>query len=507
MSEIEPVPSTRKPILPVLGAVIAVLALAVTVAYVGRGADEPKKLRLASGSPAVSRDAALAPGTGGTAAGGGYTLVGTLPEGQPDDAPVWDLAKGRAAEEQVAALAKALKAGTAERVEGGWRAGGLFVADTAGMPWYFAPCATDQPLGPDVRVGCASASGTAVAPAPADAPVASPGTGSTPKAVAPPPSPAPEPDPVPAATVKAASAPVFQALGLDPATAKVQSWPYGGAATGAHTAGGLTAAGGETRVDVDRDGKVTNANGFLGDATRGDSYPLVSAQEAFEALPPMGERLMLCPTDKDGNGCGEVPPTEITGAHLGLMLQTIDNKDLALVPAWLFEVKGWEQPLPVVAVEPAYIAEPEPAKDDPAPMPVEPSSGSGGGASGDPGQTEPGTPGQVDPAPPAKPVPSPAPHEGRVAVSFTEAFRTARADQVTVRYYEDGCGWQHVTHAVKESADNVVVLLEADQRPADQVCTEIAKAVDVVVDLQAALGHRTLTDGATGNTVSVSSGG
>jgi hypothetical protein len=326
-------------------------------------------------------------------------------------------------------------------------------------------------------------------------------------AAPPAPSPAPEPDPVPAATVRAASTPVFQALGLDPAKAKVESWPYGGAATVAHTAGGLTAAGWETRVDVDRDGKVTTANGFLGDASKGDTYPLVSAQEAFEALPPMGERLALCPVDKDGNGCGEVPPTEITGAHLGLMLQTIDQQDLALVPAWLFEVKGWEQPLPVVAVEPAYITEPEPAKDEPAPVPVDP--GSGGGAPGDPGQTEPGSPGQVDPAPPAppKPVPTAEPRDGRVAVSFTEAFRTAKTDQVKVRYYEDGCGWQNVTHAVKESADSVVVLLEADQRPPDQMCTEIAKAVDVVVDLQAALGHRTLTDGATGNAVTVSSGG
>jgi hypothetical protein len=50
-----------------------------------------------------------------------------------------------------------------------------------------------------------------------------------------------------------------------------------------------------------------------------------------------------------------------------------DDGRPTLVPAWLFTVKGQDEPLAQIAVEPTYLAPPTTATDDPSAVP--PSSG------------------------------------------------------------------------------------------------------------------------------------
>ena len=72
---------------------------------------------------------------------------------------------------------------------------------------------------------------------------------------------------------------------------------------------------------------------------------------------------------------------------------------------------------------------------------------------------------------------------------------------LTVTYGDNGCPHTGVTSAVKESADSVVVLLEADAPPGDRACAEFYTSVPLSLELQAPLGNRTVIDGSTGKPV------
>jgi hypothetical protein len=462
-----------KATLPVLGSVVAVAVVAAGVTYVSAssGSDEPRPLRLASGGTTPQRDAALSSGSGSSGSSG-YRLTGTLPAGQPDDAPAYTLTSGPADADVVSALAKALDAGTPVRDGKGWRAGGLVVSGDAGQSWWFAPCAKDMPVSDDVRVGCAVATpGGAPVPATAATPeVADTGSGTA--ATPPPPSPAPQPDPMPEGDVRAAAKPVLAAVGLDAIDARVDTWAYGGSATVSRSVGGLDVVGLDTSVQVDAQGHVTGASGFLASADRGDSYPLITAQDAYDQLPPV-MRAMLCPVGPDGQGCAEPEPTEITGAHFGLLLSPLLDGGQALVPAWLFEVKGWTAPLTVVAVQDKYL-----------PKPPEPTA-------------DPGTPGAVPPAPPAV---DPAP--ARVAFAFDKASRGDHPDQLVETYGDTStCVHENVTAQAKESEDTIYVVLEADPIDTKRACTEDYRAVERTIRLQAPLGDREVVDASTGKPV------
>jgi hypothetical protein len=507
-------------VLPVAGTVAAVAALAVTVALVQPdGHRTPRPLRLAAGGAAPgtaaadSRTMSAAPKEAG---GSGYTLTGALPAGRPDDAPAYTLPKGAADRDVVAALAAALKAGTPVHGTDGWRAGGLFVSDEPGQSWWWSPCAADTPVASGERVACAYASDTAVgtvapppAPKPAEVPADQPdssstgsssssgssssGSGSAPAAGsngatapdAPPPtpvaaSPVPEPEPMSKSEIRAAAAPVLEALGLDVADGRVDAWPYGGSVTVGRTVGGLEAFGMETNVQVGQDGKVSGAGGYLGTPAKGDSYPLVTAQEAYDDLPPM-MTTMMCPVGPDGQGCQAPEPTEVTGAHLGLMVNGLADGGLALVPAWLFEVKGWTSPLPVVAVQAKYLPQPEPV-DDPGTKPG----------------TEPG--GSIDPVPPAT-----DPGASRAMFSFDKASLGKEPNQLVVTYGDSGsCPHENVTAQAKEADDAIYVVLEADGRDPNTACTDDYRAMQRTITLQAPVGDRKVIDASTNKAVPLS---
>lgn len=327
--------------------------------------------------PATGSDSSLS---------GGYTLVGTLPSGQPDPQPVYRPRSATADDVDNIAAALGL---TGDRVEitGGWI---IRVADQRRLAvqadgwWtYGMDCFADQPVEKEsLDVMCASATGGGVAvasdmttaPTPADTPAPAP---------APTPLPTPPPGP-PIAEAEHVASTIFEQLGIgtDNVTSYVGSPTTSVTAT--PTLDGKRVSGWTTRLDIDVDDKVVSADGWLTRATAGDSYPVITAQSAFDQLRqvPLG-RPEICMVRKDGKpGCEEPPPIEITGATLGLMLAH-DAKGALLVPAWLFTVSGQSEPVTQIAIDPAYIAPP----DAPSPQPAD---GSVNGT----------TPGQV---PPAKP--------------------------------------------------------------------------------------------------------
>lgn len=279
------------------------------------------------------------------------------------------------------------------------------------------------------------------------------------------PSPVPEP-PTPSATeVKAAAVPILSALGIDDSQAQVQTYPGGGSVTVDPKVDGLDTVGLETSISVDGAGKVTNANGWLSVPEAGDRYPLVSAQKAFDALPSF-TREMLCPVGPDGQGCTTPEPQQITGAHLGLSVAYLADDVLALLPTWLFDVKGQDRPMPGVAVDPSYLQQ----------------------ASPEPGIIPPGEPGSADPA-------------ATRQVALT-GWSPSKADNaVTVHYTTDGCGLKDVAADVKEDDKQVYVFLHGAAPDPTMACTEIAQAQTFEVALQGPLGDRSVVDGTNGTNV------
>jgi hypothetical protein len=461
--------ATRTQVLAPLGTVVAVVAVAaaVTLLSPGSGAHRPKVLRLATESaPKVA--SGLASGGG---SGGGYRLVGTLPAGTPDDAAAWTFTPSA----RTGRLASALHTTPAA----------LRVSHDPSQSWTYSPCAEDTSVSSsDGATGCAVAPPGVVVPPPAvtsgsgtssssgsGAPVAPDAPASSPVPLDTKPLPLP-PHPVAKDVIVTAAAPVFTALGLDVSEAVVETGPYGGTATLDPTVGGLQTVGHQTTVNVDRTGTIQYASGWLGDPTKGDSYPLITAQQAFDALPALlHPDLCRLPAPDNEGGCAAAPTPQITGAHLGLLMQPLQDHSQALVPAWLFEVTGSTYPVAQVAVAPTYLA-----SDEPAPIASD----------------------QPVPAPPVDPVGT------KVTVAIDRATRVKAPNAVVVQYTDNGCPWQHVADEVKEDAGTVYVVLQADPKPAGQACTEIATTASVTVELQAPLGDRKVVDASTAKAVPVS---
>ncbi|MFN2537139.1 MAG: hypothetical protein ABR549_03175, partial [Mycobacteriales bacterium] len=283
------------------------------------------------------------------------------------------------------------------------------------------------------------------------------------------PSPAPEPQPVSEQVVKDAAREVLRSVGLDVESATVETSPYGGsAAVDRPRTVGLT-----TRVDVDREGRITSAAGWLGAVEPADRYPVISAEDAFEELPAVAHP-DLCRIAPDGKGCLPPEPTVIVGAELGLSVQPISGGGSMLVPSWLFAVKGGGT-IAAIAVEKQYRAT-ENASDTPA--------------TASPGTVDPGRPTEVAPAPPSQ-----------TQVPVMAAKRGPRPESVVVTYDNGGCGRKNLQAQAKEDADHVYVILTADAPPADQVCTTDSRPQDVTIDLQAPLANRQVIDASTNKPV------
>jgi hypothetical protein len=306
---------------------------------------------------------------------GPYVLTGSLPTGQPSHAPSFRFAGGQAPVELVRRVAAALGlSGTPTREGPGWRlvASGreLSVQDGPGWAWQLndfvgrrlpntvcvpAPCpgpqATDEPRDPVRGLRAPTLS-----------------------------------------SAQHAAAKALQRLGL-PADAMRTSW-YGSTAEvrARRTAGGGEAAGLDTVLVVGGDDRIRTGSGYLGTPANSRSYPIITAAAAFAQLRGQPGPLMpACRAD-----CPATGPQRVTGAHLGSMV-TSDERGALLVPAWLFTVAGQAQPVPVVAVEPRYLA------GGSQPAPIKPRSGISVPGKSVPGKSVPGNSVPADAVPPTAP--------------------------------------------------------------------------------------------------------
>ncbi|HEX4654721.1 MAG TPA: hypothetical protein VH274_03145 [Mycobacteriales bacterium] len=281
-----------------------------------------------------------------------YTLTGTLPPGTPDDQPLWRLRSATADDAQAVADALQL-AGTPTRLDGGWvlrdTDNRLLLRDDGSWS-YGMDCSPDTPVSDeDINMGCATASGVAIAsPGAEPVPVPSPPAGPT------------------EAQARSVAGHVFERLGMTDPTVVVYRGDPMSTVQASPSVGGMTSSSWFTTVQVDGVGDVVSADGWLTSPDRGADYPVISARAAFDLLQSQPRpALMLCAQRPDGKpGCADIPPTEVTGATLGVMLDQ-DNGHPVLVPAWLFSIKGQDDPVAQIAIDPSYLG--------PAPTPsVEP---------------------------------------------------------------------------------------------------------------------------------------
>ena len=377
-----------------LAAAVAAVIVAISLLVAdggnnGRGSSRPAVLHLARDTGSVR--AAAAPADNGDATPGGlrYVLDGTLPDGQPADQPVWRVvgADGDAANR----VAHALRLdGSPTRIGSGWvlrtpHGNRLLVRDDGS--WSFGmDCFANEPISDEsANVMCAAAAGgvsgsagggngTAVAP-PADV-TASPAPSSDG-----PPEPVDPPQPVPtftngptAAVARADADPILAALALADARVTVHEGTPTTTVQASYDVHGTTTVGFVTTLGFAGDDQLVSADGWLPDVVQGDSYPVVTAQHAFELLQEQPRPMMeMCLRRPDGQpGCADIPPAVITGARLGLSMAQDDGRP-TLVPAWLFTVKGQDDPLVQIAVESSYLAPPSTPTDDPSAVP--PNSG------------------------------------------------------------------------------------------------------------------------------------
>jgi hypothetical protein len=288
--------------------------------------------------------------------GATYRVDGTLPDG-PDKAPVYR-AQGEVTKAEVARLAKALGVDGSPVAQGeAWRIGGqdgsgpsLQVNRQAPGAWTFTQYApgTDDCKGTD----------TCTAPQPGGTPVGED-------------------------VAEKAAAPVLKALGQD--DAKLDASQVMGAqrvVNASPEVGGLPTHGWTTGITVGSDGEVVGGSGQLKEPVKGDTYPVVGAEEALDLMEgqpksdhrmgiggcaspvPLKDRLEQ-PCEQPSSGAPQQDTVTVENAVFGLAAHVVDGRQ-ALVPSWLFEVTapGAKDPFTVTypAVEPKFLASPEPSE-------------------------------------------------------------------------------------------------------------------------------------------------
>ncbi|MFE8951515.1 hypothetical protein [Streptomyces althioticus] len=379
--------------------------------------------------------------------GATYRAEGALPGG-PDAAPVFH-ARGRVTEDRVVALAEALGVEGRPVAEGGsWRIGGqdgsgptLRVDQQAPGTWTFSRNIPGSDNCKGATCKAPTGAGTAA---------------------------------VSEEAAKKAAAPVLKAVGQDDAKLDAGQVLDGSRVVNAEPeVGGLPTYGWTTGVVVGASGEVVGGSGRLAEPVKGDEYPVVSAQEALDAMngaPGAGDRVEIggCATpvpldegQQQEEPCAPAKPAgdtvAVDGAVFGLAAHSVDGRP-ALVPSWLFEVRpaGSDNPFTVThpAVEPEFLAAPTGSGERP----------------GD----EPSGPGD-------EPTSAPATRDVEV-----EGY-TAEGDELTVTFTGGVCADYKAT--ASESGGKVTVRVTETPWP-DKVCILIAKQYEQTLRLDAPLGDR-----------------
>ncbi|MFF0810156.1 hypothetical protein [Streptomyces albogriseolus] len=380
--------------------------------------------------------------------GATYRAEGALPEG-PDTAPVFH-ARGQVGEDRVVALAEALGIEGKPVAEGGsWRIGGqdgsgptLRVDQQAPGTWTFSRNIPGSDNCKGATCKAPTGGGTAA---------------------------------VSEAAAKKAAAPVLKAVGQDDAKLDASQVLDGSRVVNADPeVGGLPTYGWTTGVVVGASGEVVGGSGRLAEPVKGDTYPVVGAREALDAMngaPGAGDRVEIggcatpVPLDEGEQQEPCAPVTKqpagdtvsVDEAVFGLAAHSVDGRP-ALVPSWLFEVRpaGSDTPFTVThpAVEPEFLASP---------------AGSGE------------RPGEEPSGPGDEPTSAPATREVQV-----EGY-TAQGDELTVTFTGGVCADYKAT--ASESAGKVTVRVTETPWP-DKVCILIAKQYERTLRLDAPLGDR-----------------
>ncbi|MET9071073.1 hypothetical protein ABZX95_02605 [Streptomyces sp. NPDC004232] len=436
---------------------VAVLSVAAAVLLVGGGG----AYLAASGATGGRTDGG--PGAAGAGAtppplaldgrsndpyGATYVAHGGLPGG-PGSAPVYT-PRGEVGKDAVTRLARALGVAGTPVAEGGiWRVGGkdgtgpsLTVNRDAPGSWTFsryAPGADDCAKGALCTHGPMGPTGGAVS----------------------------------VSRATAAAAPVLKAAGLD--DAKVDASQVMGVqrvVNAEPVVGGLPTYGWTTGLTVDRQGEVAGGHGLLAAPVKGDTYPVLDAAKTLKLMnaAPKGDHRMgiggctrpVPVKDRFERPCGADAGTSGTDtatvdkAVFGLAAHSVAGKQ-ALVPSWLFRVRGdaagGAYTVTYPAVDPAYLT--------PAPSIGAPSGG----------------------APSGGPSTAPKPHTVKV-----EGY-TADDRELTVSFYGGVCA--DYSAAAKESDGRVTVTVTEHPWP-DKVCVMIAKEYVKTVRLTAPLDGRTV---------------
>ncbi|MGW7195705.1 hypothetical protein [Streptomyces chryseus] len=405
----------------------------------------------------------VAPGEPDPNGGVTYRAEGKLPKG-PGSAPVYR-ASGTVTAAEVARLAEALGVPGKPRAEGAvWKAGVakdgvgpvLQVNKEAPGTWTFAK------FGPAGGDDCARGK---------QCPDDSGRPGGEGSAVS-------------EKAAKKAAAPVLKALGQDDAALDARQLMGAVRVVNADPrVGGLPTYGWATGVQIGSDGEPVGGSGQLKSLTKGDTYPVISADAALKQLNKSGQgagRIGIggCATpvphgDKgDEKGAADSPcepaggrapsapePVAVGGAVFGLAAQYVDGRQ-ALVPSWLFEVRpgGGAQPFTIThpAVDPDYLAEPS---AEPAPT-----------GSGEP------------PAPPRQ----------------VESY-SADGRKLTVHFWGGVCS-DYAARASEENGTVKVRITETNPDP-DRVCIALAKELKETVTLDKPLDGRKVVDARSGETV------
>ena len=283
MSTLRHVSARSRWLLPV-GAAALVAAVLVVVSGVNgmNGATQPPVLHLAgiaggsAGLPAQS--AAGISNKGGapdrSPSGSGWRLEGTLPGG-PSSGRVNFLPAGAATRAFVSTLARALgMSGEPQHFNGGWYLVSgtteLSVSELAGRHWTYSNhgCIAGPVLDPATGTACAVATSVPPLPVTPNASGHPGGTGFSPAPTASSPVPVPQPRPVRANVARSLARSVFEAVGVNPESARVDTAAGQRDIVFSPEVAGSTVLGLETRVSVDEHGQIVDASGWLATPTQ-----------------------------------------------------------------------------------------------------------------------------------------------------------------------------------------------------------------------------------------------